>query len=79
MQLTNNPGLTFSSLKDELFRVYEFADGSSVKIESPQALNYNAKSGGHRVLDGNGVSHYIPAGWNHLYWKVRKGSPAFAF
>jgi len=78
MTISNNPKLTFSSLEDEQYRVYSFADGSEVRIEKPQALNVS-KSGGHRVLDGEGVSHYIPAGWNHLYWKVFEGQPNFAF
>jgi hypothetical protein len=78
MTISDNPKLTFSSLEDEEYRVYSFADGSEVRIRLPKALNVS-KSGGHRVLDKDGVSHYIPAGWNHLYWKVFEGKPAFAF
>lgn len=78
MEITNNPNLKFDSLEDEQFRVYEFVDGSSFKIENPVALNVSG-SGGHRVLDGTGLSHYIPTGWVHLYWKVKEGAPAFAF
>lgn len=75
--ITNNPALKFESLEDEQFRVYEF-DSGTVMIEKPVALNVSA-SGGHRVLDAEGVSHYIPAGFHHLYWKVKEGQPNFAF
>lgn len=30
--------------------------------------------GGHRILDGDGKSHYIPAGWRHLSWRSKTGS-----
>lgn len=78
LNVTNNPKLAFSSLEDEQYRVYEFKGGERVVINDPQMLNVS-KSGGHRVLDGEGISHYIPSGWIHLYWKVKEGKPAFAF
>lgn len=78
MNITNNPNLVFSKLSDEQYRTYEFADGVVVTINDPVALNVS-KSGGHRVLDGAGTSHYIPSGWIHLYWKVKEGQPAFSF
>lgn len=76
--VTNNPDLTFSDLSDEKYRVYEYPDGSSVRLDHPSNLNVS-KSGGHRVLTKDGVSHYIPSGWNHLYWVVKPGQPHFAF
>jgi hypothetical protein len=78
MQTTNNQSLKFDSLEDEQYRIYEFPNGSQVAITNPVALNVS-KSGGHRVLDAQGISHYIPAGWYHIYWKVKEGNPAFAF
>lgn len=78
MLITNNKSLKFNSLESEQFRVYSFANGSNITIEEPIALNVS-KSGGHRVLDKAGISHYIPSGWNHLYWKVKDGQPAFDF
>ncbi len=78
MQLTNNPDLTFSSIGDEQYRVYEFPDKTQVRINAPEFLNVS-KSGGHRILDGAGVSHYIPSGWNHLYWLSKPNTPAFTF
>ena len=76
--VTNNPDLKFSDLSDEQYRVYEYPDGSTVRLDSPTNLNVS-KSGGHRVLTRDGVSHYIPSGWNHLWWLVRPGQPSFAF
>lgn len=78
MTITNNESLKFDNLQDELYRVYEFQTGAKIEITNPVALNVS-KSGGHRVLDAAGLSHYIPAGWHHLYWKVKDGQPAFAF
>jgi len=69
--------LKFSSLADEVSRTYTFPGGDTVTIEKPKALNVSA-SGGHRVLDGAGVSHYIPPKWIHLTW-VNKGYYGFAF
>jgi len=77
MQITDNPKLKFKSLEDELYREYSFPTGV-VRIDNPVALHVSA-SGGHRVLDNEGVSHYIPNGWFHLLWKVKDGRPAFAF
>lgn len=78
MIVTNNPSLKFNSLESEKFRVYQFRDGFEVRIVSPKVLNVS-KGGGHRVLDAEGVSHYIPSGWVHLYWIVKEGQPAFDF
>jgi hypothetical protein len=75
--LKANPELEFGDLTDEQYRVYEYPD-KEVKIMNPVALNVS-KSGGHRVLDGKGVSHYLPAGWRHLYWVVKDDKLHFAF
>jgi len=42
--------------------VYEFPEGKDVKINSPIKLNVS-KSGGHRIIDSEGISHYIPPKW----------------
>jgi len=65
-------GMTFKDISSEEYRVYQFAD-MEVRIEKPQWMNFNIKSGGHRVLDVDGISHYIPTGWRHLYWKSENG------
>ncbi|MCK9532506.1 MAG: hypothetical protein M0R77_18495 [Gammaproteobacteria bacterium] len=68
-------GLNWNDISSEDYRVYEFAD-TQIKIQSPLKLNVS-RSGGHRIFDANGVSHYIPGGWRHLYWEARPGSPNF--
>lgn len=70
--------LEFSDLSDEEYRVYEWPDGSRIQLVSPLKLNVS-KSGGHRVLTVDGISHYIPSGWNHLFWLSKPGMPRFAF
>lgn len=76
----NGTKLHFSDLSDELFRVYVFPD-MEIRIEKPLRLNVTKKEGGdsHRVYDENGVSHYIPQGWRHLYWMVKPGQSSFKF
>lgn len=76
--ITTNPDLTFLPLEDEQYRVYEFTGGDQIRINAPVALHVS-KSGGHRILDSMGISHYIPAGWIHLFWVVVDGQPHFAF
>lgn len=70
--------LEFSPLSDEKYRVYCYPDGTIVRLEEPVALNVS-KSGGHRVYTADGISHYIPSGWNHLYWEVYEHCNHFAF
>jgi len=76
--ITNNPQLGFKSLETECFRVYVFPGGHEIRIDGPVALNVSA-SGGHRVLDVCGVSHYIPPTWIHLWWVTKKGHKPFSF
>lgn len=66
--------LKFSDISTEDFREYVYPD-MTIRIDNPTELNV-AKSGGHRVLDAEGISHYIPTGWRHLRWKA---NPAFSF
>lgn len=75
--ITNNKELKFSNLTDEQYRTYTFPT-NQVRIEGPIALHVS-KSGGHRILDSQGNSHYIPTGWTQLTWKVKEGQPYFAF
>ena len=63
----------WSDISSEEYREYVFPGEETVRIEKPQKLNVS-DSGGHRLLDGAGESHYIPNGWIHLRWK---GEPAF--
>jgi len=72
----NTSELVFDDVSAELWREYRFADGNVVRIENPLKLNVSA-SGGHRLYDAQGQSHYIPSGWIHLVWESRPGEPNF--
>lgn len=75
MEFKNGTDLEFVDISTEKFRTYEFVN-SVVCINQPLKLNVS-KSGGHRIFDAFGQSHYIPSGWVHLYWETKEGSPNF--
>lgn len=72
----NESGLKFVDISSEEYRTYEFPGKEFIMIASPQMLHVSA-SGGHRVFDAQGISHYIPKGWVHLFWKAKDGQPNF--
>jgi hypothetical protein len=74
LKLRNTSDNKFVDISSEQFRSYTFAE-SEVYIDKPQYLAVSA--GGHRVLDAQGVSHYIPKGWIHLKWKAYGDKPHF--
>lgn len=76
MDFVNESGLEFSDISSESEREYTFESGVSVLILGPLKLNVSA-SGGHRVFDSSGDSHYIPSGWVHLRWTAKNGGPHF--
>lgn len=73
--MRNETHLEFTDISGEVYRTYVFPS-LEVTIHSPTHLNVS-ESGGHRILDSNGTSHYIPNGWVHLYWEVHDGFPNF--
>ncbi len=75
-EFRNESDLEFSDISSEAWREYEFGSGAKVRIDSPTQLNVS-ESGGHRIFDSEGVSHYVPAGWIHLKWMAKDGSPNF--
>jgi len=78
--------VTFVRVSIELFRSYlypavQLPNGTLqpahiVRVDDPVWL-YVAPSGSHRIADAKGFSHYIPAGWSHLWWKRKDGCPPF--
>ena len=77
----NNSGLEFRDISSEEYRAYTFSvqDGvSDVTIEDPLWLHIS-ESGGHRIFDAEGISHYIPTGWILLSWKAKPDQPNFEF
>ena len=72
----NESGLDFTDISTESVRRYHYKGGETVEIPGPLMLNVS-RSGGHRIFDENGVSHYIPKGWIHLSWVAKPGSAHF--
>ena len=75
-EFNNASDLEFTDISSEQWREYQFLGGQAIRIEAPLKLNVSA-SGGHRVFDAEGVSHYVPAGWIHLKWTAKDGAPNF--
>jgi hypothetical protein len=75
-QFRNDSDLEFTDISSEAWREYQFQSGAIVRIEKPLRLNVSA-SGGHRIFDAQGESHYIPFGWIHLRWEAKPGAPNF--
>ena len=75
-QFDNATHLDFEDISSERWREYRFLGGDVVRIEAPIKLNVS-ESGGHRIFDAEGRSHYIPTGWIHLSWVAKDGEPNF--
>lgn len=75
-EFNNQSGLDFTDISSEEFREYLFGKHRRVRIDKPLWLHVSS-SGGHRILDSDGISHYIPLTWFHLYWKAKEGQPHF--
>jgi hypothetical protein len=71
----------FTPINNEAFRTYVFANGGKVTITAPVSLSVRRKPEGdsHRIIDAEGTSHYIPAGWIHLFWRGKDSTPAYSF
>ncbi len=73
--MVNKSKHTFTDISSEAWREYVFENGK-VYIERPTHLSVSS-SGGHRILDALGISHYIPTGWLHLRWQAFGGEANF--
>ena len=68
--------MDFCPIYDEQDRTYTFPGGDKITIYTPLCMFVSA-SGGHRVVDSQGDSHYIPSGWIHLTWHSYRKPFAF--
>lgn len=57
---TKNPILECRDISHELWREYDFCD-RVYRINNPKELYYRPGGTTHRVTDGDGVSHCVPA------------------
>lgn len=83
---TSNPELRFRDIRNEEYRVYVFpptfegGPNNEYRINQPEAVSTKAPprtwvgGGSHRVVDKNGKSFYVPAGWIGMYWE-KAGEP----
>lgn len=71
IELKNETELEFTDISSEKWREYHYRH-TTIRIENPQWLAITEK--GHRILDGNEVSHYIRNGWKQIKWE---GNPHF--
>jgi len=67
IDLHNEGSYEFIDISSEKWRIYHFPSGETVKIRGDWL---SVSKSGHRVLDSDGVSHFIPFGWTHLEWKA---------
>ena len=67
--------IEFKDISTEWVRIYAFGPAQYITIQEPIGLNVSKN--GHRIVDAAENSHYIPKGWIHLMWKVKKGEPHF--
>ena len=68
----------FNNITSELSRTYRFPGDELVVIKNPVAINVS-RAGGHRVIDDEGKTHYIPKGWIELVWHAKDGEPHVVF
>lgn len=73
-ELRNDSEYNFDDISSEVYRVYEFGD-ETVRIDQPEYLAVS--DSGHRILDEDGESHYIPYGWSQIRWRAADGEPHF--
>jgi hypothetical protein len=73
--IKDTANIDWINISGELYRIYEFKD-KNVTVNDPIALNVS-KGGGHRVINADGESFYIPSGWYCIRWKAREGVPHF--
>jgi hypothetical protein len=78
----NTPGLDISG---ELFRVYTFPGGETLRVDEPNLLWVKVSSDpllagkqSHRIALRNGNGVYVRAGWLAIEWHNRPGQPAVA-
>lgn len=52
-------------ISSEQWREYDYGGGKVYRIFSPRTLYIKEGSTGHRILDGEGVTHWVPVNVFH--------------
>lgn len=58
--------LKFNNIEGlEEWREYDFGQGKTYRVDRPIRVHITRKPGGdsHRLIDAQGVRHYVPSGW----------------
>ena len=75
IKLNNKSDYKFVDISSESYRIYTFDSQKIFKIDKPMWLAISKS--GHRVLNNDGISYYIPFGWIALEWKSYQDEPHF--
>lgn len=63
----------------EEWREYRYAGGERYRIEQPSRLflKQDDKGDSHRILDREGVTHYVRRGWVAIAWRAPDAPVSF--
>lgn len=65
-------------ISSEQYRVYNYANGQTFRIDDPVRLYVLDDNGtSHRVVDAIGMTHRPERGWVGISWMPKAGEPAF--
>lgn len=70
-------GYSQSDVSEESYREYVYPNGDILEVQQPVTL-YITPTGGHRVVDMNGVTTIPARGWVGIRFKQANGQP-FSF
>jgi len=72
--IINESEYNFTDISSEEWREYDFG-GVEVRIDNPIGLAVGEN--GHRIVDTNGVSHYVGYDGFYFSWESGEGEPHF--
>lgn len=76
--IRNESEYSFEDITSEKYRHYKFSgefSGVDVRIDDPVGLAVS--DNGHRIVDAEGVCHYVGFHGFYLKWEPRSGQPHF--
>lgn len=79
MDLKNSKTIDISKNEKKRIYVFPLATGKTVEVEIENPKYLIVSSNGHRIVDEQNISHYIPNKWIHLYWENKNKNKPFIF
>ena len=66
-------------ISTEEWREYRYANGDHYRIEQPKTLflKRDAEGDSHRILDRDGITHYVRRGWVAIAWHAPSAPVSF--